>query len=385
MTEAVRDDPNVAAFLWVIAACEGTAGPDGYRTLFGGSLFASYDDHPRVRFYERDDEFIRNGRKDYTTAAGRYQATATTWDEFVLQAGPHDFSPASQDSFAVWCIKRAGALDDVVAGRLEDALRKCSGTWASLPFATVGQPKRALAYCRLVYEQHGGTYAPATQPAAPIEDRSTNYTTEARMPFPLIPLIAAFGPALIQMIPQVAKLFANPEDTKKQRNIEAIQLVFDTIEKATGQPSVQAAIAAMQADPVVQSAARVAVVTEPTIMAVLEIGEGGIAKAREANAQAAVSPIPIYKNPAIVIAVLLMPLVYVVVFSVLFASDTATDATNFWRGFWGPGFMPETRSATVNLVLGMVLGGIMGFFFGTTVGSHRKTDIIAGHADVTKP
>jgi hypothetical protein len=32
----------------------------------------------------------------------------------------------------------------------------------------------------------------------------------------------------------------------------------------------------------------------------------------------------------------------------------------------------------------MVLGGIMGFFFGTTFGSGRKTDLLAGHTD-TKP
>jgi len=34
---------NLPAFLMTIRSCEGTAGDDGYKTLFGGKLF---DTHP---------------------------------------------------------------------------------------------------------------------------------------------------------------------------------------------------------------------------------------------------------------------------------------------------------------------------------------------------
>lgn len=150
--------PRVRAFLKVIRACEGTDTPDGYRALFGyhprsnpKHLFASFADHPRVRFYEKNDEFIRNGRRDYTTAAGAYQITESTWNDFTAICGPHDFSPSSQDVCAVWLIRRAKAWDDVRGGSLEVALRKCSVVWASLPGSPYGQPRRSVEYCYGVF------------------------------------------------------------------------------------------------------------------------------------------------------------------------------------------------------------------------------------------
>jgi muramidase (phage lysozyme) len=143
--------PNVRAFLTVIRACEGTSGPDGYRMLFGGSLFHAWRDHPRVRFYEKKDEFIRNGRRDYTTAAGAYQITESTWNDFTAAKGPRDFTPASQDECAWWLIGRAGAQEDVLAGRLETAIKRCAPVWASLPGAPYGQPTKTYFYARSIY------------------------------------------------------------------------------------------------------------------------------------------------------------------------------------------------------------------------------------------
>lgn len=150
---------NVAAFLAMIRKAEGTAGPDGYRTLFGGSLFESFNDHPRVRFYERADEFIRNGRKDYTTAAGAYQITETTFNALARRLGVAGFSPEVQDAMAVELIREAGALEDVRAGRLQAALNKVGRIWASLPTATTVQPKRSLGYVQAAYTGAGGALA----------------------------------------------------------------------------------------------------------------------------------------------------------------------------------------------------------------------------------
>ena len=67
---------NLSAFLMMIRACEGTDGPDGYRTLFGGKLFADYSDHPNVRqSFRQTDGTIR-----FTTATGPYQ--------FIFHARP---------------------------------------------------------------------------------------------------------------------------------------------------------------------------------------------------------------------------------------------------------------------------------------------------------
>lgn len=141
---------NLGAFLWMIRCCEGTAGLDGYRTLYGGKLFDSYADHPNIA--------VTAG--GYTsTAAGAYQILYRTWRDFIAAKGPHDFSPDSQDLCARWLIGRRGATADVEAGRLEEAIAKCNKEWASLPGSPYGQPVRDMAYCREKYRQAGGQEA----------------------------------------------------------------------------------------------------------------------------------------------------------------------------------------------------------------------------------
>lgn len=149
---------NESAWLAVISACEGTVGDEGYRALFGwrpgnGKTFASFADHPRQYFaYTQQD-----GTTVQTSAAGKYQATYTTWLDFIRERGAHDFSPASQDAFALWLTDVCGATDDVHAGRLRAAIDKCGGRWASLPSARVPQPRRTYAFCEAAFLAAGGS------------------------------------------------------------------------------------------------------------------------------------------------------------------------------------------------------------------------------------
>lgn len=166
-TEPDMADNNTAAFLGMIRQAEGTAGPNGYRTLFGGALFDSYADHPRRAVQFRD----KLGRVLWTTAAGAYQAMAVspiptggytrsdTWDRISAKLGLPDFSPASQDAFAIELIRQAGALGDVRAGRFDQAVAKVRGIWASMPGAGYAQPEKSLEALRLAYLNAGGTLA----------------------------------------------------------------------------------------------------------------------------------------------------------------------------------------------------------------------------------
>jgi muramidase (phage lysozyme) len=148
------DEQNVAAFLQMIRAAEGTAGPNGYRTLFGGRLFDQFADHPRIAVT------APLGASTITsTAAGAYQILARTWDEARDALELPDFSPASQDAAAVWLIRRRGALADVRAGRFDDALAKVAKEWASLPGAPYGQPVKTLDQARSLYASAGGSFA----------------------------------------------------------------------------------------------------------------------------------------------------------------------------------------------------------------------------------
>lgn len=143
---------NERAFLDMIAYSEGTAGPNGYRTLFGGTKFDSFADHPRQSF-----QFTNKARQNLrTTAAGRYQFLSRTWDDLVKKLDLPDFGPESQDRAALELIRQRGALRDVQAGRIQTAIAKVAPIWASLPGAGYNQPERKLSNLLASYAQAGG-------------------------------------------------------------------------------------------------------------------------------------------------------------------------------------------------------------------------------------
>lgn len=164
---------NEAAFLMALRHAEGTAGPNGYRTLFGGGLFGNdFVDHPRIAKQFTD----KAGRRLWTTAAGAYQAMAIspipglpgnrlrstkldTWDRIKKKLSLPDFTPESQDRFALELIDECGATEDVRAGRFAVAITKCRGVWASLPGAGYSQPERSLAFLERAYRSAGGDLA----------------------------------------------------------------------------------------------------------------------------------------------------------------------------------------------------------------------------------
>lgn len=154
VTAADVRNVNVRALLAVIRRGEGTTGPNGYRTMFGGELFEGYADHPRIAVTR-----VYSGRKLTSTAAGAYQALASSWDETAGIMKLPDFSPASQDLFAVGRIAARGALDDAKAGRFDMAVQKIAREWASMPGSPYGQPVISLSAAQAVYSGAGGVFA----------------------------------------------------------------------------------------------------------------------------------------------------------------------------------------------------------------------------------
>lgn len=148
---------NRDAFLDMIAWSEGTStvedSDNGYNVLVGGNLFNDYADHPRVK--------INLGHGLWSTAAGRYQLLERFFDAYKAQLGLADFSPASQDAIALQQIKECNALDDIDAGRLIFAIRKCAKIWASLPGAPYGQRTHPLEKLCFIYRDSGGTQVSA--------------------------------------------------------------------------------------------------------------------------------------------------------------------------------------------------------------------------------
>lgn len=142
---------NEKAFLDMIEYSEGTR-IHGYYTLFGGGRMASLADHPAI-FFDFTD---KAGRKLKTSAAGRYQFLLRTWRELANKLNLPDFGPDSQDRAALELIRQRGALKDVQAGRITEAIRKVAPIWASLPGAGYDQPERPLNKLLASYSAAGG-------------------------------------------------------------------------------------------------------------------------------------------------------------------------------------------------------------------------------------
>lgn len=361
--------PNLAAFLSVIRHCEGTAGPDGYRTLFGGDLFDGYADHPRI-------VVERSGYK--SSAAGAYQILQGTWDDFIRANGPHDFSPSSQDLCARWLIGRRGATADVEAGRLEEAIAKCNREWASLPGSPYGQPTRTLDYCRRVYREAGGLpdmagqeKAPATAAAtatataitAPATATATQPTRKAMDPLSLVSMLASvFTPMLRAKVEkslgtEVGKplvdnlLAATMQITGKTDPLEAVAV-------ARQQPETVKALETKAEDwfAAMQPALDKIAAYESAAWAAEESSRDAAARRGQQMAE-----VGVWKSPQFWIASFILANVTGVVFTVLYRDTFSSDMQSF----------------VIGAIVGGALTAVISYFFGSSRGSAAK-DIVIG-------
>jgi muramidase (phage lysozyme) len=147
---------NRIAFLDMIAVSEIgapllAASDDGYNVLVGSTaakplLFPSYADHPNVL-----------NAQLHSTAAGRYQILYRWWRIYRAQMYLRDFSPISQDRYALQQLKEHGALPYIDAGKFETAVVKVASVWASLPGAGYGQHENQIEHLQAAYVAAGGT------------------------------------------------------------------------------------------------------------------------------------------------------------------------------------------------------------------------------------
>lgn len=368
--QPLLDDPNVQAFLALIRWTEGA----GYRTLFGGGKFDSFADHPRQAITR-----TLGGKPLTSTAAGAYQFLSRTWDECAKALGLGDFSPLSQDLAALFLIDRRKALDFVIAGKWEKSIAGCNREWASLPGSPYGQPTKSMVKClnfldEAVRKAPAPAPAPAPVPAPEIPRPPVQEAPEARpqpqpapsfgpenffMPKdpPMLPFVAAAIPALIQAAPSLIRLFGDSPQSEK--NAKTAEIVAGIAREVTQSPTVEGAVAALQADPALAGTFKAAV--EDKWYAITgESGGGGIEGARKADRAASDSGKP-WMSPALWVAMAILPLVYMVTAAVMFGAD--------WT--------MEIKAMVVSSIISLVLGSITGFFLGTSYGSQKKTDMLA--------
>jgi len=341
------EDANVRAFLAVIDLGEhgpNADDPDRYRTMYGGGKFdAPPWEHPRRK--------VTAGAWT-STAAGRGQFLAGTWDGLVKQYAFPDFSPECQNEAMVALVSRRGALDDAIEGRFDEAIAKCAKEWASLPGSPYGQPTMTLDQARRRYIESGGQFeATAFNP----DSLETEHYDQPEAP--MAPIVLPLLQIAAQFLPQLAEKFGSGSEVSN-RNLAAGKVLADAIVTATNSPNLQAAVEKMASDPDAVKAAKAAVAQEwPELFEV----SGGIPAARKLATD---SEGPWYRQflsiPFAVI-VMLMPIIYFVIYHVI----------------TGTGWTQEIKASVVSAVISGVLFAIVGFALGTSFGSQRKTNLLA--------
>jgi muramidase (phage lysozyme) len=147
---------NLKAFLSMIAWSE--IGPnllarsdDGYNVLVGGGLFHSYADHPQ--------KVIEYQPGRFSTAAGRYQILGRYFRSYKIKLMLNNFGHEAQDLIAIQMIRECKALEDIEAGRIPEAIKKCRSRWASFPGAGYNQHEQKFDKLLTAYTTAGGTLA----------------------------------------------------------------------------------------------------------------------------------------------------------------------------------------------------------------------------------
>ncbi len=149
------EDKNVQAFLALIRDTEGTAkGADPYR-VYGGDAKNQIKDLSKPDF-KRWGFTQTDGKKNTSSASGAYQFLERTWNGLAKEYGLTDFSPRSQDLGAIALLKQSGALDAIVKGDFDTAVKKANRTWASLPGSPYAQHTRSNNYVAQSLAKHLG-------------------------------------------------------------------------------------------------------------------------------------------------------------------------------------------------------------------------------------
>jgi muramidase (phage lysozyme) len=158
--------PNRKAFLDMLSVSEGTSTSPatkaaGYDVIVTGvdgipEVFTDYSDHP---FAHGRKSKVINSRGLTSNASGRYQFMLKDWAHYKAQLALPDFSPTSQDLWALQLIRERGALPLIDAGSFALAVARVSNLWASLPGAGYGQPEHQIEKLQAAYQAAGGVFA----------------------------------------------------------------------------------------------------------------------------------------------------------------------------------------------------------------------------------
>ena len=176
------------------------------------------------------------------------------------------------------------------------------------------------------------------------------------------PFLVAAIPALINALPEFAKIFNKPDVA--ERNVEAVVKASELIMQATGATNVQEAVEKVQADPELAQVANDSLrANRAEFMDMLERAWDRDDKSVAAARDYGLREKPVYKNWHFNQVLALLIVFVASVLSGIVMSDTATAAN------------AGERTMVLNTWLVIGLAGVMYFFYGSSRGSQIKDEL----------
>lgn len=232
---------NAMALLNTIRFAEGTSGPKGYNTWFGGRTDMDLTNMTINEVVAEQKRRLRNGEATYgkytSAAVGAYQMMKP--EVFARKAGidpaTAKFTPENQDKMAIvgYMMGQAKMSQAEIDAPINKAqIAKMAPVWASLPMmngrSRYGQPVKSFDKLKSVYEKHRGIKSSPYIASAPRMSGSKKVAESTGMDIPgatadrqLIP------PARVQPGEQVQVFTKDFVDMGGMNIVEYLQAQFD--------------------------------------------------------------------------------------------------------------------------------------------------------------
>jgi len=159
--------PEQQALLKTIRFAEGTAGPQGYSTFFGGSQYGG--DLTELTVAEVEElvtKFLAEGRGKFTDSTGKEDQSAavgayqfidiTGLAKSVKMSTNRKFDEAFQDELALRLAARNGVSPEILKkeGLSDNVIKRLSPTWASFPGNDYNQPTKRKGDLKNVFQKN---------------------------------------------------------------------------------------------------------------------------------------------------------------------------------------------------------------------------------------
>ena len=171
----------------------------------------------------------------------------------------------------------------------------------------------------------------------------------------MAPVLAALLPAIVGLIPELAKLLGSGTDVSS-RNFKVAERVADLLVSTTQAPNIQAAVEQIQANPDALTAARLAV--QSAWFEFAEAGGGGIEGARKNNTAMLANDDWRSVFAAASIAVLAVLIV-------------GGGGYMMWALIRDPATPPDQRGMLIGAIVA-TLSAVVSYFFGSSASSRSK-------------